>query len=178
MAHTNHSHGRNSNSMDMTGPDHWGQLLRSYPQVNVNMGHFGSFDDGLDANGGWPIKFAEMFAAHPNLFADLSFVTPPKPGQIDNKLCYIIERFPAAKRRLLYGTDWHELLIDPESYGYLKKWHTAYSTIPSLMPHRDEFFGGNAARFLGLQRGGSARERLKRTLFNEYKVQPDWESLA
>ena len=178
MAHTNHSHGPNSETMERTGPENWVEALEAYKDVGVDLAHFGGFGSGLDSSGGWPLRICELFARYPRLYTDISCVAGAESPKRRQDMEYVMTQFKEARSRIMYGSDWHEVLPELGSYGYYGHWTRLFDQSPALRPHARRFLGGNAVEFLGLRHGGAARERLANGLFKKYHVKPEWFRLA
>ena len=136
-----------------------------------------------EAGGAWPIEVIDMLGQpdYPNLYADLAdfdgvlacpaALTPalaacdsttvvPKDSSI-LPLARRVACNPAARLRLMYGTDYMFLIQAPGTRDYLTQMRDCLA--PALGMNPDDLLGGNAARFLGLDNPASGtRIRLDR----------------
>ena len=82
----------------------------------------------------------------------------------------------ALARRFMYGTDWEMVLTHGDVGDYLEDFTIVLKKMEDKLGEElaPQFFGGNAARWLGLAKGGATRERLKK-FYGKHDVQePDW----
>lgn len=187
-------------------PAQWARLVgnvleryRGDTQLRVDLGHFGRADfhaanrlrkaalDGAAADHPYSLQverdaaesaaFLAAMKAHPaNLFADLSnydtLRDPRLREAFRDDLKVLLARQPALASQLMYGTDW--FMNMQEADPYLTNLQAVIE--PS---HAGKFFGGNAARYLGLARGRLARRRLE-NFYDKWNVRtaPRWMSLV
>ena len=72
-----------------------------------------------------------------------------------------VKEFDPDCRRLMFGTDWTMLGLDPSYEGYTARVYDFFEKdIGFDKPRLDRLLWGNAATFLGLQDNGEGRERL------------------
>jgi predicted TIM-barrel fold metal-dependent hydrolase len=151
------AHCANSNYADdrfrgFGGPDDWLPVLRRHPGLRVNLGHFGG-DLTEGATDGWPWKIARAAGEMAGLFADVG------NRRVDDKrkaAAYfdMLARMWAAPAtaamadRLMYGSDWYMLAINPEHDRFLARYRQLYEERFGAGPTAG-FLGGNALSFLG-----------------------------
>jgi predicted TIM-barrel fold metal-dependent hydrolase len=135
-------HGANA-ARFFSDPTGWRPVLDRHPDLALNLAHFGGADDLPDAGslaGTWAGEIVDMLECgrYPNLHTDLSFY--PGPGLVE-RLGAIIDAHPVLERRLLFGTDYVMVALDPDGVplrGYFDRWQG----LPAAVR------GGNARRFL------------------------------
>jgi predicted TIM-barrel fold metal-dependent hydrolase len=167
-------------------PGQWAELLKKYAdkpgRLKVGLGHFGRMDlhsrvwlrlqrarkenwpdlaklEGVhQTNGIEAGEFLDALKAHPDaLFADLSNYATLGDDELREDFRPKIAELMSAKglgRQLMYGTDWFMTSQGGDSY---------LANMRKTLPASDypAFYGGNAARFLGLARGERTRLRLE-----------------
>jgi predicted TIM-barrel fold metal-dependent hydrolase len=160
---------------DLCAPDRWAPVLRAYPTLRLNFGHFGhdygaDGPQGVKAAGAWIRQAARLMQAHPNVYADLS----SSPMAFDQAytarfldyLAAITAEFPKVKRRLMYGSDWWLSRLEPGAAGVIE---TVRGALAQRFPDDEvaDVMGRNALRFLGFldeddrPRAGRAARRLR-----------------
>jgi predicted TIM-barrel fold metal-dependent hydrolase len=75
-------------------------------------------------------------------------------------------------RRLMFGTDWYMLAIQPEHEQFLDRYEQAYRNRFGA-ERTDAFLGANALRFLGFDDPRNANNRRIRNRYNGHDL-PDW----
>ena len=138
-------------SKELTGPDKWEQVLEHYPELILNLAHFGKENKilGLFPVEGWTRKIIRMVDRFDHLYVDFSF------NGLDEKyyrdLRRYIDRNPAKlreklKQRIMFGTDFMINLTGVESYNeYLR----IFGESPYFSPEEKHLFCGvNGGRFL------------------------------
>ncbi|MEK0451648.1 MAG: hypothetical protein RL088_3916 [Verrucomicrobiota bacterium] len=191
MAHTNHSHGSTEETMKCTGPEFFAGVASKFRNLRINLGHFGGLDstsldfetaDNADweksGELGWPVMMAKFFGKdRRGLYADFSFTDPEQNGLAVKNLAYFLRQYPATQRRAMYGSDWHELLSDSQSFGYYKKWTRLFEQDSRFQRHAEALLGQNAIEFLGLRKHDRVRRKLD-AFFDGWNVQPEWAALV
>jgi predicted TIM-barrel fold metal-dependent hydrolase len=190
MAHTSPSNNPDKKyKPDVTAPEHWAKVLKAYPGLRVNFGHFGQtdfvFDKGQNASKLMQHMTAGESSPGGRLYADSAFFAEilsdqsAMKSQLRERLKESQNRGDAAlSQRLMYGTDWEMVTIEGgATTGYLSLFEKVFAELqadPDLKPNSDlanRFFGANAANYLGLKKGQSTRARLE--AFHG-KVRPAW----
>jgi predicted TIM-barrel fold metal-dependent hydrolase len=151
------------------GPDDWIPVLRRYPALHINLGHFGGdVKDG--ATDGWPWKIARAAGESPGLFADVG------NRRVDDDAVaaayfdmlahmWVTPATAAMADRLMYGSDWYMLAINPEHNQFLARYRDLY-TDRFGVERAAGFLGGNALSFLGFN---NASNRNAQRLFARYQ---------
>ena len=164
----------------LAAPDNWVPVLKDYPNLRLNLAHFGGFDETkkgdrskpLGATGNceetsgsnWENRIATMLTEYPNLFCDLSYWTQvvditdggTERARVVTAMNDLIDRCPVIKERMMYGSDWPMI-----GKGLLHPLY-AVKVIETLRKEKGEnglgltgdelaaVTGGNARRYLGL----------------------------
>jgi predicted TIM-barrel fold metal-dependent hydrolase len=159
--HCNKSQGAaNQDNDERSDPHVWAQVLEQYPNLHLNLGHFG----GIRHQKGkpfWPTEISKL-ARYGHVYADLGCHTdlldPAGPGNYAETLKKVLAGDGAGMReRLMYGSDWSMLLERPGCEKYVEAVSAAFSD-----GEHDRLFGGRATDFLGL--GTAPNENGKRIL--------------
>jgi predicted TIM-barrel fold metal-dependent hydrolase len=161
---------------ELAAPERWRAVLREFPALRLNFGHFGHDNGaggarGVQAQEAWMRQAAALIDEHAHVYADLSGsplvydqAYALRWGAHLTELCARFKRLPS---RLMYGSDWWLNRFDPGAEStvamfarHLEGWLGA--------PARDDVMGRNALRFLGfldedsrLALGNRNRERLR-----------------
>jgi predicted TIM-barrel fold metal-dependent hydrolase len=143
---------------ELAAPAHWAPVLREFPNLRLNFGHFGHETgadgaEGVEARAAWMRQAAELIDAHAHVYADLSSSPlvydedyAARFGAHLQSLCARFKRLPA---RLMYGSDWWLNRFEPGA-------DTAVAAFQRRLGDwlgpggRDAAMGRNALRFLGL----------------------------
>ena len=168
MAHTIPAHGFSDETEERAAPNFWRAVLFKHKKLKLDLGHFGNFSGASDKENRWSEDMAKILNEQDfsNAYADLSCLDPEDPKMLAGSLTDYFHRFPHTKKRLMYGTDWHENLWWKGAHHYLDGWTKMFNDDTRLAPYAADFFGWNAVEFLGLQPGGNLRPKLEK-LFAE-----------
>lgn len=173
MAHCSYSQFPSEAAGKRGSPTAWQPVLRKWPGLRLNLGHFGGFWDleKKDSNG-WTETIVEMMKSHPTLYADLSDFDAVAERTAEQKaanatvlrkLREILDRVGGpARSRLMYGTDWVLLSKAPGAEDYYEGMRTGLTgRLGMTATQTAGFMGMNAARFLGiaLENGGKPKSR-------------------
>jgi predicted TIM-barrel fold metal-dependent hydrolase len=189
MAHCSFSQYPSKAAGGHGSPDAW-QLVfaqSKWKTLRVNLGHLGGLwdlvtDDGT-APDGWTEKVVTMLADKnlPNLYGDvadydriLERSNNDDEQALDvrtlDRLRDLLTAQPAARAKLMYGTDWVMLARCGAAENY-------YPSMKQRIPERLNlntsemrgFLGFNAARFLGLAVDSAGRKPATRTRLEEFR---------
>lgn len=150
-------------------PPLWRPVLAAFPDLRVNLAHVGGFHSHVPGDGGgadWAQNLAAMLDAHPNLFFDCGFLSEadrddPGTGSARAGIGALLTR-SVARERMMYASDWSMIARMPDHPRYLPE---VQGFLADLLPSdaRTELgwlMGGNARRWLGLDRHGAQYRRL------------------
>ena len=200
MAHCSYSQYPSPGAGKLGSPDGWWEVLDRHPRLRLNLAHCGGVWDlardkaaklARDIPIPWPVMILERLgsAPYPNLYADLAdfddVLACPGPGApacggqtapaAATALAQLVACHPAARRRLMYGTDYMFLIQAAGTEWYLSQMRDCLA--PALGMVKEDLMGGNAARFLGLVDPSSgSRRRLDK--FRGDKFLARWERHA
>lgn len=190
MAHCSYSQYPNPAAGRRGGPAGWWEVLEQWPKLRLNLAHCGGVWDlapekarirRQQAGDLWPIDIIPRLGQtkYPNLYADLADFdgvlacqaalpvdSPTCQHSLDGeplliRLAKEVNCNPAARKRIMYGTDYMFLIQASGTENYLMKMRDCLA--PSLQMAPDDLMGLNAARFLGLSNPTSGtRQRLDR----------------
>jgi len=157
MTHANNSNGYNLGYGMLTGPDAWEEVLRLYPNLRLNLGHFGelSGDDpkrGFEACELWMGRIADMMQRYPNVYADSGCSFVPVEQEFQDRyltlLAELYEKYDKASLRFMYGSDFWLNKFYANSDSFLDAFVALYKA--RFPEQARNFFGDNALRFLGM----------------------------
>jgi predicted TIM-barrel fold metal-dependent hydrolase len=141
---------------EMAAPARWAPVLREFPNLRLNFGHFGHETgtggaEGIDARDAWMRQAAELIEGYAHVYADLSSsplvydaAYAARFGAHLQALCARFKRLPS---RLMYGSDWWLNRFDPHGETAVGAFQRFLGTW--LEPAREAVMGRNALRFLG-----------------------------
>lgn len=156
-AHCNRSNEAAPAFADFASPDNWALVLERFPDLRVNLGHFGGghTQDPLE---GWAWKIARMAKRYPHVFADVGNHRVDAAGFADY-LQMLDEMFTGREtcemqHRVMFGSDWFMLALLPAHDQFLARYREAYEERFGT-DALDEFLGGTALSFLGFDDPGN-----------------------
>ena len=189
MAHCANSIGSHPDYALRAAPDYWRLVLKKYPSLRVNLGHFGGIWSFTTPCPGsiptdtsklpelWPYQIGVMVDTYENLYVDVGdfagvldrWDEKQTTALIFNNLKDLIKNHPKLKTRVMYGTDWALLDREPQNERYYQSMHDHFH---KLFGATDDFLGKNAARFLGLYPPQQTRRRLETFYLNKNRPSP------
>ncbi|HET6148104.1 MAG TPA: amidohydrolase family protein [Polyangia bacterium] len=143
---------------ELAAPMRWAPVLREFPTLRLNFGHFGHDTGaagaaGITAPSAWMRQAAEIIQAHPQVYADLSgsplVYDPAYAARFGGYLQTLCARFPRLPARLMYGSDWWLSRFDPGGAAMAEAFEARLDSWLGA-PTREAIMGRNALRFLGL----------------------------
>lgn len=169
MAHSGYSNGPTEKARQRAHPGFWKKVLqrRGLSTLRLNLAHAGGLWDFHKPDNAWVAAVNDMLASaherYPNLYADVGDVANFLEGTNDQETKDLIANMrrmrPAAKARLMYGTDWTFL----GRYSGARKYRASFEAVMvKVLGTQDlsNFFYRNAAAFMGLAPGSATRNRL------------------
>ncbi|MBU0508927.1 amidohydrolase [bacterium] len=162
-------------------PRLWWPVMELYPELHLNLAHFGWYrknGEGYQGRNSWVKEICTQFSAYPHLYADVAHhdvVVKGKKERFIRDYRDLLREHPDAKKRMLFGTDWH-VFIREERY---RDMHTEYEDVLRQAGgltdgEISDFLGGNALRFLGLLPGDQNRQRLAKFYQDHNIPPPEW----
>ena len=145
-------------------PELWRPVLVAHPTLRLDLAHLGGaeFLTGA-APAGWALTVVDLIERYNGVYTDTAdHILGRKEAETQAylaNLTALIDASPLLGQRLLYGSDWHAILLfthHPEEY--LRE--VQARLVPLLTTRAPGFLGDNALRFLGLKRGGANRKRV------------------
>lgn len=176
-AHASASMGAGPGTAAYSAPWLWRPVLRDYPQLRVNLAHFGGF--GGHGNPAWEQQLIAMLDRFPNLYFDTGFWTEAMAGARTRPAALTSARQlfadePQAAERMLYGSDWSMIARMSSHPAYLAGLTSFVDELSGTPARSQEIMGGNARRWLGLDRDGAQTRRLA----GFHDSHPVWQRLA
>jgi predicted TIM-barrel fold metal-dependent hydrolase len=174
MAHTGASKALCEVARDNTEPVVWETIVANHPGVPLHLGHFAGDNETNDQpkNGEpdhrWAREYAQLMerSGAEQVYADIGYwESLLRDGtQAEIFLREMLAR-PIGARRLMYGSDHHMLVVEPDWARYPDAVARMISGIAPGKPAellRQAIFFDNAVRHYSLQKGGANRDRLER----------------
>ena len=117
MAHAGHSMASTDEMKILGGPRGWSRAIQAFPNLKVNLGHFGG-GFGEESDTSWADGFVELMRDAPGVYGDIGFWDELAEG--DASRIDLIKRIvdkplkagDTVAERLMFGTDWMMLLLD------------------------------------------------------------------
>ena len=111
----------NSYAQFFNNPDNWRFVLKDYPNLHLNLGHFGGFNQWkrlqMGKNNTWASRIMSMLSEYDGLYADISF-TNAYP-EILNLIYKTASHSKLVRERMLYGLDYY-MVVTRGHYRSLK----------------------------------------------------------
>jgi predicted TIM-barrel fold metal-dependent hydrolase len=176
--HCNRSNEAHCDYLEFSHPEFWGKVLDAFPQLRLNLGHFGGASGRAN---GWPTRIAELATPeHPYLFADVGNHKIYDANLRTAYLSLLRGMFASAGSagmadRVMFGSDWYMVAIYPEAERFLETYRSAWSAEFGEDSTRS-FLGGAALRFLGFdnpETGGTQRLRARYERYAPDRI-PSW----
>lgn len=176
-AHASASMGAGPGTAAYSAPWLWRPVLRDYPGLRINLAHFGGFGGHGDPQ--WEDQLIRMLDDFPNLYFDSGFWTEAMAGARTRPEALastrtLFQAEPIAPGRMLYGSDWSMIARLPSHPAYLAGLKSFVDELTGDPAAAQAIMGGNARRWLGLDRDGRQRQRLARF----HGGHPVWRRLA
>lgn len=174
LAHASDSNGSDIGYSLRANPDNWAAVLRAHPKLRLMLAHFGDFDEGfskkerprplLSETWEWKMaKLAQDFSSS-SVYLDASYFLSAMLGadngkrrEIRRMMREVFARFPLAKQRIVFGSDWIMLGQEELFQSHSKKGEYVKSILGFLgnetaldTPALSGFVKGNAVTWLGL----------------------------
>lgn len=123
-------------------PETWEAVLDLFPELKLNLGHFGGPGTGTEGslNKEWVTTIRRLMGEFPNVYADIGYVSDMDRAA---ETLELIEADSLLKERVMFGTDYVMVMMDLNLGGLDKYFNSYYGLDPELL-------SGNARRFLGI----------------------------
>jgi predicted TIM-barrel fold metal-dependent hydrolase len=153
-------------SFTFGSPEHWRPVLQRHPDLHLDLAHFG-WRHGLRyadtrqrrlRGGSWIRTILGMLEAFPNLYTDVAHhevIGEEAERNFAEDYRAMCADFPGVvQKRLLFGIDWHVISRMDGFEGFKAAYARILGASGVFSPEElEDFFGGNAIRFLGLAGG-------------------------
>ncbi len=174
MAHCGPSNAIAPDYADLAAPSYWRKALsKSRPhrgELRLNLGHFGGIWDlgpAEPAQRAWAEEISDLMMDYPNVYADIGYfgaVLHPEQSDVrDATVAFIADQAnkpnSVLRNRLMYGSDWSMIGLEPFSRSYALR---AVEALSPIWPGEQQEYltWRNAATFLGLGPNDQTRRRL------------------
>jgi predicted TIM-barrel fold metal-dependent hydrolase len=171
------AHAANGNAAQIcsgqnAAPDNWSPVLAIYPNLRLNLAHFGGFDETnpdeadnicRDKPPNWEERVVDLFSGdHQYTYSDLGYWTEIYEKESARRTRGLTRRLLRQslelKDRLMFGTDWTMLGREPKHPEYIAALHRAAADLKIPV---QALFRDNARAYLGLDQATPARGRLE-----------------
>ena len=142
-AHCSQSMGPTGEDEEKAHPDNWGKVANEFKSLKINLGHCGGKY--------WLKEALEVIKQHKNVYADFSYAEFVGDDDDQQKAIKTIrDQIEHVKDKLMFGTDWIMLIMEPEYEEYLDNFENIYDQIVDNEEDKHKFFYQNAVNFFGL----------------------------
>lgn len=178
-AHCNDSNYADSGYKGYGSPECWVGVLREFPKLRINLGHFGGARK-KESDDGWPWRIARAARDFEGLYADVgnheihdehltrAYIEMLKRMMSDDETKQMTER-------LLFGTDWYMVALHPEHERFVEEYERLYRA-QFGDDATSAFMGRNALSFLGFDDPNNKNAKRVRARYEKYSPDalPDW----
>lgn len=174
--HGSHSMGAGPGTEAYCAPWLWRDVLAAHPRLRVNLAHFGGF--GAHNPQAWQEQLAALMREDINLYFDTGYWDEASTSATAEiaKAQQFLARAETGWRRMMYGSDWHMIARERVQTGYHGQLRGFIGAVARDDPQRiHDIMGGNAMRWLGLDRPEGAQFARLRGRFGSHRV---WQSLV
>lgn len=188
--HTSNANGYHLGYGMLCEPKNWEVVLARYPNLKINLGHFGHLEGlldgdqrGLRACEAWMRQAAVLVQRYPHVYVDVA--NSPVPWQVGYAerfiplLAEVFERYPRTRKRVMYGSDWWLNNLDHNVGSFVDAFADHFST--TFPDDRKALMGNNALTFLGVTKDDGTpdvenRNRLRLDAFygQHGAIKPPW----
>jgi predicted TIM-barrel fold metal-dependent hydrolase len=173
MAHAGPSMCRTSPHCKYPGPTGWARAVAHVfdtedKPLRAALGHFGGPFENTSEARIWPEEFLDLMTkpSGQKLYADLSYASEVLQASNDSvvvsRLAGLIKHSSTLTERLMYGSDWLMLGLEPQWQAYAKRMEAVIDETEKksgATGFKARFFGGNARDWLGLDQSTSLGSR-------------------
>jgi predicted TIM-barrel fold metal-dependent hydrolase len=188
-AHTSPGNEYGLGFRELVAPRRWRPVLREYPGLRLNLGHFGHVygvhhQHGVDTEEAWCNQAGDLIQRYPSVYADLSNSPAVYDGgyaaRYARYLRALVAKYPKIKQRLMYGSDWWLNRLDEGSDRFPTAIPEVLVAAGLTADEVRDVMGRNALRFLGFLddrnviRAGAAASRLGAFYATAGAARPIW----
>lgn len=172
-AHANNSIAAGVDTGALADPAGWRPVLDrpDWHRLHLNLAHFGGFEESAPraalTGPDWEDTLIAMIPRYPNLYFDMSYWTEATNGdaaqrrRVLDRMAGLLSAHPQMVERMMCGSDWSMIGREPGHQAYLDGAIRAFRDLGLTETQMQAVMGGNAARYLGLDRPGKQRQRLE-----------------
>lgn len=94
-------------------PRYWHQVLRDFPQLKLNLAHFGGLGEwearclNKEPREQWIDSICQLIDRHENVYSDLSFHGLPASGLAESYHRVLLDTIQGLEDKILLGSDWY-----------------------------------------------------------------------
>lgn len=178
MAHTSRTNIMHKDFELLPGSHYWGLALKAFRELRINLGHIGG---NKDNEGAWKADgFIKLMNPAPMAYADIGYfydVIDYQETLISSMRKVFAEKI--TRERMMYGSDYQMIISERGWAKYQREFRDVIRAVaPKEQTLEKNFFGHNAARYLGLTRSVGGRENNRSRLETFYKTnnipEPSW----
>jgi predicted TIM-barrel fold metal-dependent hydrolase len=116
-----------------SNPKNWEVVLTKYPNLVINFGHFGGFEQWKDYIAGkdntWVSRIINYMHRFPNVYADISYTLHDR--NVVSKIKDLIAHNELIRSRVLFGTDFYMVTMEGRMRSIITDFYTIMG--PDLM---------------------------------------------
>jgi predicted TIM-barrel fold metal-dependent hydrolase len=177
-AHCNDSNYAHPSYRGCARPEGWVEVLDRFPDLHINLGHFGGARRGEKADG-WPWTIARA-ADGRHLYADVGNHHTDDQRLMDEYLAMLARMFDSAdtaamRDRVMFGSDWFMVALHEGHDRFLETYRVAFERRFGSDATAG-FMGGNAVHFLGFDDPHNRNAQRLRSRYERFAPQqmPAW----
>ena len=166
LSHAANSQGAGPGYSERANPSGWEAVLARYPDLRLNLAHFGDFDEA-SGTAPWENATGALLSRYPNVVTDLSYLSEALPSApphrreaIAGQIRAFLASFDANAERLVYGSDWIMLGREADHHRYFEDVQSLLGQAGVTPAQWSGIARENAIRFYGLRAGEAGRARL------------------
>lgn len=180
-AHCNRSNFTGEKVADLAGPQGWLDVLERFPELHLDLGHFGGVHPPTDDKPGfdWPGQIARGAKDFEHLFVDVS-----NHATYDREAMRAYQQFldglfqdpatAAIQDRIMFGSDWYMEALHPKADEFLSAYEDFFGHWGDEA--KRGFLGRRALRFLGFDDPTNKNNQRLRARYDAFAKDrmPDW----
>ena len=170
-AHSNASNYADDSFRDHSQPANWQRVLERWPDLHLNLGHFG----WGSRDRGWPDSISELMATFAGLYADIGNHELADLEETTTELARLFDGASTGtvRERFMFGTDWFMVASHRDFEEFLHRVRSAFAA--RFSDDVDRFMGGAALSFLGFDDPDNANNQRMRERYQILGVErPEW----
>jgi predicted TIM-barrel fold metal-dependent hydrolase len=178
-SHCNESNYAHVSYRDYAAPDNWIAVLEQFPELHLNLGHFGGARREEKPDG-WPWKIARAAKEFEHLYVDVGNHRVYDEDLMNEYLTMLGEMFASPetavmRERIMFGSDWFMVALHKDHERFLETYEQEFKARFGAEPTSD-FLGGTARRFLGFDEPNNRNAKRLHARYEQFAPDrvPSW----